>query len=135
MNKDLAKAQTQIQAIAVIQREEGNPITITFQDVKNLINPMATDAEARLFLKMCESEQLNPFEGEIYLIKYSLNDKPAFVKSIDVYIKRSEKNPQYNGSEEGVILKTKNPQTGNWESLFREGEFIIDEEEPFLVGG
>ena len=61
---------------AVVQYK-GAPVTVTFTDVKNLICPLATDQETAVFLKTCQSLQLNPFASEIYLIKYSERDKAA----------------------------------------------------------
>ena len=75
---------------AVVQYK-GEPITITFQDVKRLICPLATDQEAAVFLKICSSLSLNPFANEIYLIKYSEKDKAATVIAIDSYLVLGEK--------------------------------------------
>lgn len=61
---------------AVVQWK-GEPITITFQDVKSLICPLAADQEVAIFLKTCQSLQLNPFANECFLIKYDQRDKAA----------------------------------------------------------
>jgi phage recombination protein Bet len=114
---------------AVVQWK-GEAITITFRDVKSLICPLATDQETAVFLKTCQSLQLNPFAGEVYLIKYSERDKAATVIAIDSYLKAGEANPQFDGFESGIILKD---STG--ELKFREGAFLLDEERAKLVGG
>lgn len=114
---------------AVVQWK-GETITISFQDVKNLICPLATDQETAVFLKTCQSLQLNPFAGEVYLIKYSDKDKAAIVIGIDAYLKAAEANPNFDGYEGGIILKD---STGNLE--YREGAFLLDEEGQKLVGG
>lgn len=109
---------------------KGEKITIGFHDVKTLICPLATDQETVIFLKTCQSLQLNPFAGECYLIKYAEEDKAAFVIAIDSYLKSAEVNKQYDGCEAGIILKN---QAGALE--FREGSFILVEEKAMLVGG
>jgi phage recombination protein Bet len=108
---------------------KGEKIPITFRDVKNLICPLASDQETALFLKTCQSLQLNPFEHEIYLIKYSEKDRAAIVISIDSYLKAGEINPQFDGYEAGIILDF----GGRLE--FREGAFLLDKERAQLVGG
>ena len=120
-------ATTQQKAIV---RYRGQPITITFSDVKNLICPLATDQETVVFLKTCDSLQLNPFAGECFLIKYSERDKAAVVIAIDSYLKSAETNDNYNGHEAGIILKD---SAGKLEH--REGSFLLEEEMDKLVGG
>lgn len=114
---------------AVVQWR-GEPITITFTDVKTLICPLATDQETVVFLKTCQSLSLNPFAGECYLIKYSEKDKAAIVIAIDSYLKAAETNDNYNGHEAGTILRD---TAGKLE--FREGSFLLEEEFDKLVGG
>lgn len=114
---------------AVVQWK-GEPITISFQDVKDLICPLSTDQEVAIFLKTCQSLQLNPFANECFLIKYDARDKAAFVISIDSYLKAAEVNHDYDGCEAGIILKD---PTGTLE--YREGAFVLHEEKNKLVGG
>jgi len=109
---------------------KGEKITITFSDVKKLICPLATDQEVVVFLKTCQSLNLNPFADEIFLIKYSERDKAATVIAIDSYLKAGEANPECDGHEAGIILKD---STGKLE--YREGAFLLDEERTKLVGG
>ena len=109
---------------------KGTEVTFTGQDVKNLICPRATDPEVIVFLRTCESLQLNPWAGECYLIKYSETDKAAFVIDIDSYHKAAEQNEQYDGFEAGIILAG---PTGVTE--YREGAFLTDDERPYLAGG
>jgi phage recombination protein Bet len=114
---------------AIVQWK-GEPITISFQDVKGLICPLATDQEVAIFLKTCQSLQLNPFANECFLIKYDNKDKAAFVIAIDSYLKAAEANHEYDGCEAGIILKEAN---GKLE--YREGAFILFEEKNKLAGG
>lgn len=114
---------------AVVQYK-GEMVTITFRDIKELICPMATDQEVAVFLRICQSLNLNPFASEIYLIKYSEKDKAASVIAIDAYLKAGEANPNYDGHEAGIILQD---TTGKLE--FREGSFLLDGERNKLAGG
>jgi len=114
---------------AVVQWK-GVAVTITFHDVKRLLCPLAADQEVVIFLKTCQSLQLNPFAGECYLIKYALEDKAATVVAIDAYLKAAEVNEHYDGCEAGIILKNAIAQLE-----FREGAFLLEEERSKLVGG
>lgn len=111
-------------------RWQGEHITITAQDVKNFICPLATEQEVAIFLKTCQSLQLNPFANECFLIKYDAREKAAFVIALDSYLKAAENNPNYDGCEAGVILK----DSGGKLEL-REGALVLDEDMPRLVGG
>jgi len=114
---------------AVVQWK-GEPITITFQDVKSLVCPLASDQEVAVFLKTCQSLQLNPFANECFLIKYDSREKAAFVIAIDSYLKAAEVNHEYDGCEAGIVLKDSG---GKLE--FREGAFLLEEDRARLAGG
>jgi len=114
---------------AVIQWK-GEPITITFSDIKNFLCPLGTMQEIVIFLKTCQSLNLNPWAEEIYLIKYSERDKAATVIAIDAYLKAAETNAQFDGYESGIILRD---SAGKLD--FREGAFLLDQERANLVGG
>ena len=114
---------------AVVQWQ-GEPITITWADVKSLICPDATDQEVGVFLKVCQSLNLNPFAREIYLIKYSKGDRASIVIAIDAYLKAAEFDPNFDGYEAGIVLK--DPRGG---LEFREGAFLLEEERAGLAGG
>lgn len=121
--------QNEQRTTAVVQFK-GAPITITFDDITRFICPLANPKEVAVFLRTCQSLQLNPFANEIYLIKYSPTDKAAQVIAIDSYLKAAEANSNYDGHEAGIILKE---TTGNLE--FREGAFLLDQERDKLQGG
>jgi len=109
---------------------KGEPLTITREDVKRFICPLATDQEVAIFLKTCQSLQLNPFANECFLIKYNTSEKAAFVIAIDSYLKAAETNSQYDGCEAGIILKN-----GASKPELREGAFLLDDEKARLAGG
>jgi len=116
-------------AVALAEAEERR-ITITFNDVKKYICPDASDAEIGLFLKVCSSEQLNPFRRECFLVKYAKDQPAAIIISTEAFLKAAENCPEYDGAEAGIILRD---TAGKLE--FREGSFLLDEEGKNLVGG
>jgi len=109
---------------------KGEQITVTFSDVKNLICPLATDQETAVFLKTCQSLNLNPFASEIYLIKYSEREKAAIVVAIDSYLKSAESNNNFNGHEAGIVLRESSGRLD-----FREGALLLPDEAEKLAGG
>ena len=122
---------TQVQTIksAVIQRKGEKAITVTFDDVKKRICETATEAEIILFLNRCQSEQLDPFRNEIYLVKYG-TDKAQTIIAIESYLKIAESRDNYERHEAGIILKKKDQAPE-----FREGEILFDDEKSDLAGG
>ncbi len=123
------KTPVRTQEKAVV-KWRGEQITVSFHDVKTLICPYATDQETAVFLKTCQSLQLNPFANEIYLIKYSEGDKAAMVIAIDSYLKSAESNENFNGHEAGIVLRDSG---GKLE--FREGSLLLPDEVEKLAGG
>ncbi len=86
------------------QREAEQELTVDV--IKKYINPDVTDEEAYVFLQLCKAQGLNPFIGEAYLIKYK--GSPAkMVVGKDVFLKRAEKNPAFDGFESGIIVRHK----------------------------
>ena len=87
-----------------------------------------TDQEAMMFLSLCRFQKLNPFVKDAYCIKYGSGDPATLVIGKDVYTKRAEQNPKYNGMEHGVIVLNK-----SGEVIERKGSFVLKDEE--IVGG
>ena len=114
---------------AVVQIED-RKITVTFNDVKRYLCPKASDAEIVMFLKLCQSEGLNPWSRECFLVKYAEDQPAAIIIATETFLKAAEKCLEYDGAEAGIILKD---TAGKLE--FREGSFLLDEEEKNLVGG
>jgi phage recombination protein Bet len=109
---------------------QGRNITITFDDVKNRICPKAADQEIIVFLKMCQSLNLNPWEKDIFMVKYKEDEPASYIVATQAYLKSAEMCPEFDGCEAGVVLKD---TTGKLE--FREGSLILDIETSKLVGG
>ena len=103
---------------------------ITAQDVTNYLCPEASSQEVALFLKVCQTENLNPFAHEVYLIKFDKTKPAQIVISVDTFLKAAEASEQFDGFEAGIILRD---TTGKLE--FREGAFLLIEEQKSLAGG
>ena len=87
-----------------------------------------SDEEAMMFLSLCKYQRLNPFVKDAYCIKYG-TQAATMVIGKDVYTKRAEKNPLYNGMEHGVIVLTKDGET-----IERKGSFHVKGKEE-IIGG
>jgi len=117
----------QEKAVVVWQQRE---ITVTFSDVKKYLCQKATDQEIVLFLKTCQGLGLNPWVREIYMVKYKEDEPAAIIIATEAYLKSAETCPEFDGHEAGIVLKD---TAGKLE--FREGAFLLDEEENRLAGG
>lgn len=114
-----------------ITAADGQHISITFNDIRNVIEPKATDAECKIFLETCKAYHLNPFTKEAYLIHYDNKNEfapPTIVLGKNCYLQMAERHPAYDGFEAGVIVFA--PETG---TVLREGSIVYDGEN--LLGG
>lgn len=87
------------------------------------------DQEVMMFLNLCRFQHLNPFLREAYLIKYGQNSPATMVVGKDVFLKRAQRNPKFDGLQSGVIVLNQNGQI-----VEREGTFYLEQTEE-LVGG
>ena len=103
---------------------DGQHFTVSFSDIRNFIEPKATDAECKIFLETCKQYHLNPFTKEAYLIHYdNKNDDTAstIVLGKNCYMQMAERHPAYDGFDAGVIVLTADGQLLN-----REGSIVYD---------
>jgi len=104
------------------------PSGLSVSLVQELINPLATVEESKFFIELCKSQNLNPFIGEAYLIKYG-SKAATYVVGKDAHLRRAEEQQSFNGFKAGIIIQDSN---GVLEE--REGNFYIKDDE-ILVGG
>ena len=80
---------------------QGQEMELTASDVRNLIStsPSVTDKEIKLFLQLCKYQNLNPFVREAYLVKYGDKNPASIVVGKEVFTKRAENNPNFDGYE------------------------------------
>jgi phage recombination protein Bet len=117
---------------AVQIKSDNQEIAITFNDVRKYLCSDASDAEIGLFLRVCQSEGLNPFRKDCFLVKYTQDQPAAIIISTDIFLRAAENSPEFNGYQAGIILKPIDPKD---KPEFREGSFLLDGEEGKLAGG
>ncbi|WP_295748693.1 phage recombination protein Bet [uncultured Holdemanella sp.] len=111
----------------------GEKVKLSPAIVRNYLvngNGQITDQEIVYFINLCKSQGLNPFIKDCYLIKYG-NTLPAqMVVSKDVFLKRAERNSEFDGLDAGIIVL--NGESG--ELAYRKGAFYLKDREE-VVGG
>lgn len=112
--------------------ERGQAVQFTANDVRNMICPNADQKELALFLELCRSQRLNPFTKEVYLVKYG-SSPASFITGKEVFTKRANRNPNYEGMEHGVVVAIKSGQGMHIER--REGAAVYTEIGEKLLGG
>lgn len=112
--------------------------------VRYLCRPTAkgkvcTEDQALRFLMLCQARQLNPWEGDAFLVGYDTQDGPEFnlVTAHQAFLKRAEGHPMYDGMDSGVLVARKLPtaegQPPAFEVVELEGDFYNGDDQ--LVGG
>lgn len=127
-NTQVAKVDSTLTTYKV----NGEEVQLSIPMIKKYLvsgNGQITDQEAMMFLSLCRFQKLNPFVRDAYCIKYGNSDPATLVIGKDVYTKRAEQNPKFNGMEHGVIVLT-----ANGEVKERAGSFYVKGKEE-LVGG
>lgn len=84
------------------------------------------DRDCITFLMMCKAKQLNPWEGDAFLVGYDCKDgttKWTQITAHQAMMKRAELNEDYDGMESGVIVRTK-----AGEVVYNVGDFRLDDE-------
>lgn len=124
MTNALATQQTSI----AFTDDVGANVTVTADDVRNLICPNADQKEVALFLQLCKSQRLNPFVKDAYLVKYGSN--PAqMITNYQVFNRRACKNENYGGIENGVTVLR------NGEIVHKDGSAVYKAAGETLLGG
>lgn len=120
-------------AIVQYKADNGQEISISEQDVRDLLaasgnkTDNVTAQEIKTFARLCQSQRLNPFTRDAYLIKYG--DSPAtIVAGKDAFVKRATRNPKYQGHKAGITVIG---QDGKLHK--RAGSMLLQSEQ--LVGG
>lgn len=89
-----------------------------------------------MFLRLCQSQRLNPFTRDAYIVKYG-NQPASVIAGKDAFVKRATRNKRYRGHEAGitVVRRIKRNQNSGVETVIdrREGSMLLKDEE--LIGG
>lgn len=107
----------------------GQDVALSYRIVRQFLTKGeggVTDAEIVQFISLCKFNQLNPFLGEAYLVKYG-NSPASMITSKEALMKRAESSEQYDGFQAGVIVMRNN------EPVEVEGSFILPTDQ--LLGG
>jgi len=119
----IGNGNTAIQQWEKIEKE------LTPEVIRQRLCPDADDTDLFIFIHHCNAHHLNPFIGDVYLIKYSKKDPASTVTGVGTFLKRADTFPQYDGMESGVIVR-KGSQL-----IYKKGAFYEKEEGEFLKGG
>lgn len=82
------------------------------------------------FMMLCRARELNPFEGDAFLVGYDTQNGPEFslITAHQALLKRAEANPDFGGLESGVLAQRKDGSIHE-----NVGDFYLPEEK--VVGG
>lgn len=83
--------ENQSQEVVTIENQ-----AITEETIKNYFCKNATSSELALGAMICRQQGLNPFTGDVHFIKYG-EQKMQVVVSKYAFLKRAERNPNYDG--------------------------------------
>lgn len=109
--------------------ERGQMVQFSAQDIKARLCPNIEDKELALVLGLCKAQRLNPFNKDVYIIKYG-NSPASIVTSKEVFTKRANANPDFEGFDAGIVYIN-----GHGEVCTREGSAVYKAANEQLVGG
>ena len=111
----------------VTYQVNGEDVNLSFQIVRNYLTrgqAVVTDAEVIQFISLCRANQLNPFIGDAYMVKYG--QEPAqMIISKAAFLKRAESSQMYDGYQAGVILLRDKQVVEEQGSFFLPGDQLV----------
>lgn len=132
VNNRLSKPTNQQQEQVVVYEANGMEVKLTPNTVRNYLvsgnKENVTLQELAMFINLCKFSKLNPWVKEAYCIKYG-TEPATMVVGKEAFQKRAEANPNYDGSEAGIIVF--NEESG--EIIYRKGTMKLPGEE--ILGG
>lgn len=109
--------------------ERGQMVQFSAHDIRARLCPNIDDKELALVLGLCKAQRLNPFNKDVYIIKYG-NSPASIVTSKEVFTKRANANPDFEGFDAGIVYIN-----GRGEVCTREGSAVYKAANEQLVGG
>lgn len=85
---------------------DGKSVELSVAITQAYFCKQATPAECYVYNNWCAHLGLDPWKKECYLVKFG-GDPATMIVSADVYKKRAERNPRYQGRRNGVVVLTK----------------------------
>lgn len=91
---------------------------------------MPSRADIIKFMMLCKARQLNPWEGDAFLLGYDTDGGAKFslITAVQAFLKRAELHPEFDGIVSGIIVARGS------EIIEREGSFYMPGDE-VIVGG
>lgn len=83
--------------------DSGLTVQVTPDDVRRYICENATEKEVGLFLQLCQTQRLNPFVKDAYLVKYG-GAPASMITSYQVFNRRACRDANYDGIRSGVVV-------------------------------
>ena len=131
VNNKLIKSKESNEQV-VVYEVNGMEVKLTPNTVRNYLvsgnKEAVTIQEVAMFINLCKFSKLNPWVKEAYCIKYG-NEPATMVVGKEAFQKRAEANPNYDGSEAGIIVVDN--ETGA--VIYRKGTLKLSGEE--IIGG
>jgi len=136
MNNELTLQKVQNEGL-VFKGAGNDQIKITFSDFKKYICQPSkngneiSDQQAITLFTFCWMRGLNPIERDAYITGFENSDGTTsweIIVSRDAFLKRADRNPDYEGEQHGIIVMTKDGKV-----IEREGEYMLPGEQ--LIGG
>lgn len=123
------RTKTEVDSKVTYTDLAGNSVNLSMGLIKDYLCPgqNISDAEAYMFLSLCQYQRLNPFVREAYCVKYGSNPATMIVGK-ETYTKRAAAHPKFRGMKAGVVVLKPDGSLEN-----RVGELVLPNEE--LVGG
>lgn len=87
----------------------GEVVQFTADEVRRTLCPQATDKELAFAMALCQAQHLDPFTKDVHLVKYG-NGPLSIITSKEVFTKRAQANPKFEGMEAGVTFLTPDGQ-------------------------
>lgn len=87
----------------------GEVVQFTADEVRRTLCPQATDKELAFAMALCQAQHLDPFTKDVHLVKYG-NGPLSIITSKEVFTKRAQANPEFEGMEAGVTFLTPDGQ-------------------------
>ena len=85
--------------------DSGLAVQVTPDDVRRYICENASEKEVGLFLQLCQTQRLNPFVKDAYLVKYG-SAPASMITNYQVFNRRACKDANYDGIKSGVVVLT-----------------------------
>jgi phage recombination protein Bet len=107
VRRKLAPIQARPTETQVVQwtDDAGTDVSLSLADVKELFRgkyPL-TDREWLLFLHQCRSKRANPFQGDLYPIKYAADGAVALVTGYHHLMRQAKRSPDYAGFSQWFV--------------------------------